>query len=190
MKSRIIKDQTITLSVRSELIRGSKRLDCHADLFSVSRCRTRGESEESVVCRRGSTQGRDSPWLWNPEQMSPEVQNRGMSGPKQGTYVHLFLNKVRTHSSNILWIYYIFFPRFHDISREKCHWTSFYQNKSFFTASDMDSDSEGKNIFVVCVAAVLVNEKLWQIVRRCKPWRILIALRSPRKSNHRKTLQH
>ena len=24
---------------------------------------------------------RDQPWLWNPEQTSPEVQNRGTSGP-------------------------------------------------------------------------------------------------------------
>ena len=26
----------------------------------------------------------DPPWLWNPEQMSPEVQNRGISGPTKG----------------------------------------------------------------------------------------------------------
>ena len=32
-------------------VHGSKRLDCHADLYTVSRCHTRGESEESVVCR-------------------------------------------------------------------------------------------------------------------------------------------
>ena len=23
-------------------------------------------------------------WLWNPEEMSPEIQNRGTSGPKIG----------------------------------------------------------------------------------------------------------
>ena len=39
---------------------GSKRLSYHADLYTVSRCCTRGESEESVVCRQGSTQARES----------------------------------------------------------------------------------------------------------------------------------
>ena len=31
--------------------------------------------------------GRDPPWLWNPGQTSPEVQNRGTSGPTKRTYV-------------------------------------------------------------------------------------------------------
>ena len=30
---------------------------------------------------------RDPPWLWNPGQTSPEVQNRGISGPMKRTYV-------------------------------------------------------------------------------------------------------
>ena len=30
---------------------------------------------------------RDPPWLWNPGQTSPEVQNRGISGPRKRTYV-------------------------------------------------------------------------------------------------------
>ena len=30
---------------------------------------------------------RDPTWLWNPGQMSPEVQNRGISGPMKRTYV-------------------------------------------------------------------------------------------------------
>ena len=30
---------------------------------------------------------RDPPWLWNPGQMSPEIQNRGISGPTKRTYV-------------------------------------------------------------------------------------------------------
>ena len=42
------------------------------------RIHARGESEESVVRRRGSTQAKDPPWLWNPGQISPEVQNRGI----------------------------------------------------------------------------------------------------------------
>ena len=28
---------------------------------------------------------RDPPWLWNPRQTSPEVQNRGISGPRKRT---------------------------------------------------------------------------------------------------------
>ena len=38
-------------------IRGSKRLSCHADIYTVSRCRTRGESEDhwSKKTRKGST---------------------------------------------------------------------------------------------------------------------------------------
>ena len=28
--------------------------------------------------------GIDSPWLWNSEQISPEVQNKGISVPTQG----------------------------------------------------------------------------------------------------------
>ena len=54
---------------------------CHAGCQEVSRCRTRGESQESIVCRRGSMQARDPPWLWNPGEMSPEVQNRGNQWP-------------------------------------------------------------------------------------------------------------
>ena len=38
-----------------------KRLNCQ----EVSRCRTRGESEKSITCMRGSTQARDPPKLWN-----------------------------------------------------------------------------------------------------------------------------
>ena len=30
------------------------------------------------------TQVRDPPWLWNPGETSPEVQNRGISGPQKG----------------------------------------------------------------------------------------------------------
>ena len=38
-------------------IRGSKRLSCHADIYTVSRCRTRGESRDhsSEKARKGST---------------------------------------------------------------------------------------------------------------------------------------
>ena len=50
-----------------------KRLPCwHQE---VSRCHTRGESEESIAYRQQSMQARDPPWLWDPLQTSPEVQN-------------------------------------------------------------------------------------------------------------------
>ena len=59
-----------------QCLHGSKRLGCHADLYTVSRCHTRGESEDRTskkACKR------DPPWLCNPGQTSPEVQNRGIS---------------------------------------------------------------------------------------------------------------
>ena len=54
---------------------------CHADLYTVSRCRTRDESQEFMACRWQSTQARDPPWLWNPVETSSEVQNRGYQWP-------------------------------------------------------------------------------------------------------------
>ena len=66
---------------------GSKKIACHADLYIVSRCHTRGESQESSACRWQSTQARDPPWLWNPGETLPEVKNRGISGPMKRTYV-------------------------------------------------------------------------------------------------------
>ena len=62
-------------------VHGSKRLSCHADLYIVSRCHTRGEPEDHTsekACKR------DPPWLWDPGQMSWEVQNRGIHGPTKG----------------------------------------------------------------------------------------------------------
>ena len=35
----------------------------------VSKCRTRGESEEFIAHRQGSTEVRDTPWLLNPGQI-------------------------------------------------------------------------------------------------------------------------
>ena len=40
------------------------------------------------ACKRGNP-----PWLWNPGQTSPEVQNRGISGPTKRTYVLQKLKK-------------------------------------------------------------------------------------------------
>ena len=63
---------------------GSKRHCCHADLHTVSTCHPRGESEDHTdekACKNGSTLG------LNPGQISPKVQNRGISGPTKRTYV-------------------------------------------------------------------------------------------------------
>ena len=43
------------------------RLGCHADIYTVSRCRSRGESEEYVVHRRGSMQARESTLALKPK---------------------------------------------------------------------------------------------------------------------------
>ena len=40
---------------------GHKLLSCHAGPQEVSRCHTRGESEKSITCRRGSIQASGSP---------------------------------------------------------------------------------------------------------------------------------
>ena len=66
---------------------------CDADLCTVSRCRTRGESQEFMAHRWQSTQARDPPWLWNPGDMSSEVQNRGISGLTKRTHVFQKLKK-------------------------------------------------------------------------------------------------
>ena len=55
---------------------GIKGLGCQ----EVSRGCTRGESQDSIVCRWWSRKVRNPSWLWNPEETSPEVQNRGISG--------------------------------------------------------------------------------------------------------------
>ena len=57
------------------------------------------------ACKRGNP-----PWLWNPGQTSPEVQNRGISGPTKRTCVLQNLKKKKSGSfpenSNlkVLWI--------------------------------------------------------------------------------------
>ena len=43
-----------------------------------------------IACRQESMQVINPPWLWNQGQTSPEVQNRGISGPtKEHIYVYL-----------------------------------------------------------------------------------------------------
>ena len=64
-----------------------KRLSRHAGCQEVSKCCTRGESEESIACNWRSTQVRDPPWLWNPEHTSSDAQNSGISNPTKRTSV-------------------------------------------------------------------------------------------------------
>ena len=67
--------------------------------FEVSRCHTGGESQESIVCRRGSMHESGSPWFWNPGQISLEVQNRGTSGSTKRTNIRqFFLKRIKCHS--------------------------------------------------------------------------------------------
>ena len=93
-----------------------KRLGCHADLYTVRRCRTRGESQEFIAHRQQSTQARDPPWLCNPEETSPEIQNRSISGPTKRTYVlqKIFKKKTKTKKTplNYTWTLKIYYgPR-------------------------------------------------------------------------------
>ena len=73
--------RSITCSLtrlRSSLleVRGSTWLGRNANRQEVSRCRTRGESEECIVCRWQSMPRRYPFWLWNPEDVT--------RSPKQG----------------------------------------------------------------------------------------------------------
>ena len=67
----------------------------------VSRCHTRGESEESIASKWQSTQARDPPWLWTPGQTSLEVQKRDFSSHTKRTCVlgEFFLKKEVSHWS-------------------------------------------------------------------------------------------
>ena len=57
-------------------------------MLSIKRsatCSTRGGSQEMYITFASAMWIRQNPlWLWNPEETSPEIQNRGTSGPKIG----------------------------------------------------------------------------------------------------------
>ena len=63
-----------------------KKFDCCAHDQEISWYH-RGVSGESIAGRWSSMQVRDPQWLWNAGQTSPEVQNRGISGPTKRTDV-------------------------------------------------------------------------------------------------------
>ena len=80
----------ISKNIVCKHVREPKRLGCNAGHLEVSRCCTSGESDESSACRWWSLQARDRPWIWNPEQISLKVQNRGISGPTKRTFISIF----------------------------------------------------------------------------------------------------
>ena len=43
--------------------------------------------EANLWITQARKHARDPPWLWNPGQISPDVQNRGIWGPRKRTYV-------------------------------------------------------------------------------------------------------
>ena len=66
------------------------QLGCHVGCQEVSRCCTRGASEESFMCRQQSTQARESTLAFKPWadiQNVQYVQNRCISGPTKRTDV-------------------------------------------------------------------------------------------------------
>ena len=69
----------VALSPILEKLSGSKELSCHAGHQKVGRCCTTGESGESQVMKYASEGMHGG--FWNPEQMTPEVQNKNASGP-------------------------------------------------------------------------------------------------------------
>ena len=73
-----------------------RRLSCHAGCQEVSRCCTRGESQGmcNVTHMPRLSLNKAEPTLaLNPEETSPEVQNRGISGPTKRTHVLQNLKK-------------------------------------------------------------------------------------------------
>ena len=63
--------------------------------------------------KQGSTQARDLPWFWNSRQTSPEVRNKGISGPTKRNDVLKKVQKkkkvgnsgnhLRCHKTVIMW---------------------------------------------------------------------------------------
>ena len=132
--------------------------DCHADLYTVSRCCTRGESQEFMACRWQSTQVRDPPWLWNPGETSSEVQNRGISGSTKRTHVlqkflkkkkkkkklKFFGNRGRVKLTNWKWKSTCFMRTFHRSFHFKSGKLSSSNLKSKFSIRNLFSWGRGK----------------------------------------------
>ena len=86
------------------------------------RCRTRGESEESVVCRRGSTQARESTLALKPRGRCHQKSKTGVSvAPQKGLVSYkIFKKKKKKNLFRQDYSYYdhyplllLYFLRFH-----------------------------------------------------------------------------
>ena len=64
-------------SITANACKCVRRLGCHAGHQKMSRCLTVGEPEESMQAMKHVY----SPWLWNPEQMLPEIQKQWYQWP-------------------------------------------------------------------------------------------------------------
>ena len=64
-------------------------------------CSTRGGSQGMYITFASAMRTRQNPlWLWNPEETSPEIQNRGTSGLKIG-HVNASDKKTKKKKKNI-----------------------------------------------------------------------------------------
>ena len=78
---------------------GSKRLSCHADLYTVSRW---GESQEFIAHRWQSTQGRDPPWVWNPGRRYQKSKTGVSVAPRKGLMSSKNFKKISTNRRDVI----------------------------------------------------------------------------------------
>ena len=60
-------------------------------------CHSRGESEESIVCRTGITEVKDPPWFWNP--LTPSIAAK----PFWSTYLWMYKHSWDTNPRSSVW---------------------------------------------------------------------------------------
>ena len=63
------------------------------------------DSEDEFVLLKDFCMQRDPPWLWNPGQMSPKTQNRGISDPTKRTYVRQKFYLKKRFDLNLFTVY-------------------------------------------------------------------------------------
>ena len=74
---------------------GREWLDCHTGCQEVSRCHSRGEYQRTCNTYASAKHEWFGPlWLWNPDDTSLEVKNRGISGSTKKDLCHpkIFFN--------------------------------------------------------------------------------------------------
>ena len=57
-------------------------------------CEARQVIDSGIHCTQATKHARDPPWLWNPGETSPEVQNRDISGPTKRKCPAIFKKKI------------------------------------------------------------------------------------------------